>query len=116
MRRRLSLSEVLNSVRLRPKMYLPEVRATLLDAFIVGFLMASVDVKDGDLYASFRHWLGQSKVKNRHQSIGVELMELAGSDAAAFDEFIRLLDEFLPTYSGGRPPLPEGLKIDDEDD
>jgi len=90
-----TLSTLLSLVRLRPLLYLHAKRATLLEPFIQGYMWTTGRIDDTKMYAKFRDWLPRTYKLKMSPSIAAQLIELTGSDEAAFDEFFRLFDQFV---------------------
>jgi len=73
-----------------------DARASLLEAFIEGFVMAKgVDSMEWRVIGDFRQWLHKIPGVTPGPSIAGELISLVGTDEAAFQEFFEKFEQFL---------------------
>lgn len=95
---------VMDCIRKRTFMYIPARRATLLEAFIRGFDWAAYHSKiDMEIWRGFRESIHYLPGVKPGPFMADELIQITGSDEAAFEEFFRLLDAYVrdnPTNAG----------------
>lgn len=98
----MTISELLARVKRIPVLYLSARRATLLEAYIDGFLIGrSEQLTERLAIVAFRDWLNQRPNVRPSGSMADVLIQLSGNDEAAYDEFFRLFDDFIRTHPVG---------------
>jgi hypothetical protein len=93
------LTELLKSVKKRPEIYIGEKSLSLLYIFIQGFLHAFYTMNNTNnyvgFYSGFQDWIQKRYDISSSQSWCRIIRFFSSNEADAFDNFYRLLDEYL---------------------
>ncbi len=93
----LSVPALLNEIRRRPGMFLGRASLVRLVPFVDGYALAIDRMKSDSRYvlmAEFRDWI-QARYGSTKVAWETLILQDSKDDAAAFDHFWRLMDEFL---------------------
>ncbi|MGC1276540.1 MAG: hypothetical protein WBC44_22800 [Planctomycetaceae bacterium] len=101
-----NLRELLACISRRPAMYLGEKSLTALGRWLYGYALACRihHVPEADRFGldgidlAFSEWLANNGIGYGARGPLDHLVELCGSEAAAFDRFFALLDEFEASH------------------
>lgn len=106
----MNLSEILARIHRRSPIFIYKKNATLLEAYVEGFLLASYDCKrpgcipDGKAWSDFHTFLNNHPQATPGPSIAVKLMQIAGTDEAAYILFFELFNNFVRTHDSKITP------------
>lgn len=105
---------VVKQLRIMYGFYLLYKNTSFLEMFLRGYLRSAKDPEASGIFTSFCHALNKHPKVTCRKLMAEQLLELAGSDEAAFDLFFVMFEEHLKAnYPGltiddepGRPPNP----------